>query len=55
MTRQTEVQAAVRFKGEIAEIIAKMAKDDDRSHAYIVKKLIEERLGQLYPEQLATQ
>lgn len=43
---ETQVQANVRFRGELAEKIKHLAESDDRSIAYIVQKLVKERLEQ---------
>lgn len=44
---EQQIQVVCRFKGEIAEAIKKMAEEDDRSFAYIVQRLVKERLEQL--------
>ncbi|MGX2949344.1 Arc family DNA-binding protein [Ursidibacter sp. B-7004-1] len=42
---EEDVQANVRFTGEIAEKIKHLAESDDRSVAYVVKRLVKEALA----------
>lgn len=47
MEKQTEIQIALRLRGDTAETIKAMAEEDDRSFAYIAIRLIEQQLKQL--------
>lgn len=44
MERETEIQIAIRLKGELADKVKAMAKAEDRSFAYIATRLIKEAL-----------